>query len=82
MRQVQTIEIDGIRMLVFDNEVFDWGLAEEDFQKAKVASNNDPETKANFIADIQKHLLNSLKEFLGREITLSELNQAIKEGWV
>jgi len=71
---------DGVRMLVFDNEVFDWGVEEVDLMSAKSFCQNHPGLSESIIGSIQQHLLCSLSEFIGRDVTLAELNAAIKSG--
>jgi hypothetical protein len=78
--RVSITVVEGMRMLVFDNEVFDWGFTEDDLKAARLISNNDPTVKVNYIAEIQKHFLSSLSEMIGRSITFAELNKAIREG--
>jgi len=76
------IEINGKlkRFLVFDNEAFDYELAEEDLSRAVLFCGQDEASKKSLNGEIQAHFLACLSEFLGWEITLEELMAAIKNG--
>ncbi len=79
-KKVEITEHDGTRMLVFDGEVFDWGVEDTELKRAKSFCRNHPGLSEGITGSIQQHLLCSLSEFLGRDVTLAELNQAIKNG--
>lgn len=73
-------DIDGIKMIAVDNEVFDWGVDENDFKSAKLTIKDDPMMKEVFLGDIQKHFVNCFSEFIGKKVTLNEINQALING--
>lgn len=75
-------EIEGQRILAINNEAFDWGIDEESFKKVQTIAKNDPEVKKNYIGSIQKYFVKCFSEFIGKEITLKEINQAIKRGYI
>lgn len=75
-------EIDGVRMIVVGNEAFDWGVDEEHFKATALICKNDPEVKDNFLGNIQKHFVSSFSEFLGKDVTLTEINKSLKEGFI
>lgn len=72
--------IEGVRYIVVGNEAFDWGVEEEHFKAASVISKNDPVMKENFLGEIQKHLVSCFSEFIGRPVTLVEINEALRVG--
>ena len=80
MKKITIHNIDGINMIAVDNEVFDWGIEEEDFKTADLISKNDPFMKENFLGNIQKHFVNCFSEFIGRKTNLAEINKALAEG--
>jgi len=75
-------EIEGQRILAVNNEAFDWGIDEENLKAAQVISKNDPEVKKNWIGSIQKYFVRCFSEFVGKEMTLKEINEAIKRGHI
>jgi hypothetical protein len=76
------IEIGGKpkRFLVFDNEAFDYELSEEDLSKAVIFCGTDGNARKALNGEIQTHFLACLGEFLGWEIKLPELIEAIRTG--
>lgn len=76
------IEIGGKPklFLVFDNEAFDYELAEEDLSRAITFCGDSPDAKKALNGEIQSHFLLCLGEFLGWPITLPELMEAIRIG--
>jgi hypothetical protein len=81
-KDVSIHEIEGVRIIVVGNEAFDWGVDERDFKTARVKSRNDPALKENFLGSIEKHFVNCFSEFVGRQVTLKEINQALEQGWI
>ncbi len=75
-------EHDGQKILAVNNEAFDWGINEESFKKVQFLARNDPEVKNNYIGSIQKYFVKCFSEFIGKEMTLKEINQAIKRGYI
>lgn len=78
MKKVTLHDIDGVRMLAIDNEIFDWGIEEEEIKQARRSS----AIKDDLLGNIQKHFITSLSSFLGREVTIKEVNDAIESGWL
>ncbi len=72
----QNIYVNGIR--------FPWSINEKDFSDAM--KSNDPQLIAYVQADIVRHFLQSLSEFLERPashpVTTEELEDAKKTGWI
>lgn len=79
---IAEIEVGGKpkRFLVFNNEAFDYELSEEDLSKAITFCGKDADAKRALNGEIQAHFLACLSEFLGREIKLPELMEAIRTG--
>jgi hypothetical protein len=79
-KSISIHEIDGVRIIVVDNEAFDWGIDEADFKRVSLQTHNDPYLKDNFIGNIQKHFVNCFSEFIGRPVNLAEINVALEKG--
>jgi len=62
-----------------DGTLFDWGVDEEDYERAKALG---PKYQQAVEASIAKHFVSSFSEFMGREVTLDEVNEARKIGWI
>lgn len=82
MKKITLHDMNGINIIAVDSEAFDWGLEEEDFKAMHLIIKNDPEMKKSFIGNIQKHLTQCFSEFIGRQVTLKEINEAIETGWI
>lgn len=78
MQKIKIVNVEGINYLVVDNEVFDWGV--DNIEDINFKIKNDPLMKHNFIGSIVKNFTDCFSEFIGRKITLKEINHAIKKG--
>lgn len=65
--------------IFIDNELFDWGVDEEDFKEAMSLG---PEYVRIIQQDIARHFIESLSEFMGRVVTPQEVNEAQATGWI
>ena len=86
MKNLRTINIYNeeykkeINYLVLDNEVFDWGLDPDDLKNAVTMINQNPNAKKAILNSIINHFINSFSEFVGKSMTLQEINLAIETG--
>lgn len=69
-----------VKMLVLDNEVFDWGLDKESINRAKKMIDQKPDMKESIIMSIINHFLECFSDFCGRNITLEEFLLIIEKG--
>ena len=67
------------RGIFIDGKLFDWEVDQESLQKAREMG---PKFYVMAQLDIEKHFLESLSEFLGREITQAEVTQATQTGFI
>jgi hypothetical protein len=79
---IAEIEIGGKpkKFLVFDNEAFDYEISEEDLSRAIHFCGTSEESKKVLNGEIQSHFLTCLSEFLGWQINLAGLMDAIRTG--
>jgi hypothetical protein len=82
MKTITMHEINGMRIIAVDNEAFDWGLEEDAFKAAQLAIKNNPKIKEIYIKNIQKYFLDCFSEFMGRTVTIKEINEGIKCGLI
>lgn len=73
---------EGHRAIYVDDVLFDWGLEQEDVERAKKFAKSSDVLKKTIQNDIQKHFLDSFAEFLGKTVSLRELNEAIESGTI
>jgi len=74
-------ETDDVYDAIFvDGIVFDWGMDQNSLRQAKTLAESNPTLQQSINDNIQHHFVESFSEFLGREITLGEINEAIKSG--
>lgn len=66
--------------LFIDGQMFDWYIDRESLVEAKKFAQDDPVIKRSIYADIQTHFLQSFCDFIGKKITLNELNEALTTG--
>ena len=68
------------RSIYIDDVLFDWGMEKEHLNDAIEMTKNDPVMKKSLNEDIKRHFVESFSEFIGKEITLEEVNEAIESG--
>ena len=66
--------------IFIDGQMFDWYIDRESLDEAKRFAQNDPIIKKSIYADIQSHFMHSFCEFIGKKVTLEELNEALMTG--
>jgi hypothetical protein len=62
-----------------DGKLFDWGIDEGSYREAMAMG---PEYHRIIQADVARHFLESLSEFMNRRVTQEEVDQATKTGWI
>lgn len=68
------------KAIFIDGQVFDWHIDRKSLVEAKRFAQNDPVMKQSIYTDIQSHFMHSFCEFIGKKITLEELNEALMTG--
>ncbi len=81
-KSVGLVEIEGNKYIVVDNEAFDWELEPEQIKNLEFKIKNDPAMKDSFIGNIFNHLTSCFSEFLGKKVSLKEINDAIEKGFI
>jgi hypothetical protein len=69
-----------INYLMLENEVFDWGPDPEELQNAIKMINHNNDLKETILNSIVGHFVNSFSEFVGKKMTLNEINTSIENG--
>ena len=68
-----------VRALLIDGEIFRWGLSDTSIEQAKQIWLGDPSMHDEVLFDIYRHFLTALSKFMGREITIKEVNEALDD---
>ena len=82
LKKVQIVKIEGKDYIVVDNEVFDWEIEPEQLKIIEFKIKNDPLMKDNFIGSLFDHLTACFSEFIGKKVTLKEMNDSIEKGHI
>ncbi len=80
MRKVKITNHNGVNYIVVDNEAFDWEVA--DLQEIEIKIKNDPLMKENFIGSVFNHLTKCFSEFVGKQMSLKDINDALERGYI
>lgn len=67
------------KAIFIDGEKLDWSI---DISSYIEACKMGMQYKTAVQSDIAKHFTESVSDFIGRHITMEELKQAIKTGWI
>lgn len=69
------MQIEKKKYIVVENEAFDWEVQPEQLK-------NDPMLKESFLGNIFSHLTSCFSEFLGKKVSLKEINDALEKGYI
>lgn len=71
---------DTIEKAIFiDDELLDWSI---DMSSYMEAMKMGPKYRRAIQQDIEKHFIDSVSDFLGRKVSMAEIKEAIKTGWI
>ena len=79
-RIIKIVNVDGKNYIVVDNEAFDWEVEPEQLKRIELKIKNDPLMKTSLIGSIFNHLASCFSEFLGKKVSLKEINDALDSG--
>jgi hypothetical protein len=71
-----------ISVLAVDEELFDWGLDPDSWAEAKKVISQHSELTETVTTSILNHFCECFSEFVGRNMTLQEINEAIEKGYI
>lgn len=74
-------EYEGQKVIFINKEIFDWGIDEEALDQANDFASNANSLKAIHF-DIRNYFLECLEEHIGFKMTIKEVNEALKIGYV
>lgn len=70
----------GIEKAIFiDGEMLDWQIDMSSYMEAMKMGFH---FRREIQRDIEKHFIESVSDFLGRNVTMEEIKEAIKTGWI
>ena len=70
----------GIEKAIFiDDEILDWQI---DMNSYMDAMRMGPMYQREIQRSIEEHFIDSVSDFLGRKVTMNEIKEAIKTGWI
>ena len=81
-KRLEIINVEGKNYIVADNEAFDWEIEPEKVAMIELNIKNDPLMKNNFIGSIFNQMTVCFSEFIGKKISLKEINDAIDNGYI
>lgn len=67
------------KAIFIDDEILDWSI---DMSSYMDAMKMGPMYRRAVQHDIEKHFIESVSDFLGRKVTMNEIKEAIKTGWI
>ena len=79
-KKIDIVNILGKNYIIVDNEVFDWEIEPDQLKMIELKIKNDPLMKDNFIGSLFSHLTSCFSEFIGKKVSLKEINDAIGKG--
>jgi hypothetical protein len=65
-----------------DDALFDWGMDQQELEKAKKFAGQDVFLRRSVHGDIQRYFLDCFSKFVGQEVTIQELNESLEKGHI
>ena len=81
-KKLEILNFEGRNYIVVNNEAFDWEVEPEHIKSIKVKMVNDPLMKDSIIGNVFNHMISCFSEFIGKKVTLKEINDAIENGYI
>lgn len=81
-QEVKIVNLEGINYIVVDNEAFDWSIEPDQVKHIQFQINNDPTMKDTYVGNILTHFTSCFSEFLGRKVSLKDINEALERGYI
>lgn len=81
-KKLRILKLANKSYIVVENEAFDWEVEPDQIKKIELKIKNDPTMKENCIGSIFTHLVSCFSEFVGKKVTLQEINDAIDNGYI
>jgi len=75
-------DLGEYKAIFVDGDLFDWGMPKDELKKAAKFVGSDPFLKKSIHGDIQRSFLECFSKFLGIEVGIAEVNEAIKKGYI
>jgi len=72
----------NIKALTVDGEIFDWGLELDSWSEAKKVISQHSELTETVTTSILNHFCECFSEFVGKNMNLEEVNEAIERGYI
>lgn len=67
------------KAIFIDDELLDWSI---DMSSYMEAMKMGPMYRREIQKNIEEHFIESVSDFLGRKVTMQEIKEAIKTGWI
>ena len=81
-KSVKLLNVDGKNYIIVDNEAFDWEVDPDQIKHIELKIKNDPLMKEVFVGSIFSHMESCFSEFIGKKVSLKDINDAIEKGYI
>ena len=81
-KHLKVLKIENKNYIIVENEGFDWEIESEQLRKVELSIKNDPLMKENLIGNMFNHFVSCFSDFLGRKVSLEEINDALEKGYI
>lgn len=79
-KKIQIVNLENKNYLMVNDEMFDWAIEEDQVKQIADHIKCDVDMKDNMIASVFRNFTNCFSEFIGRQVTLKEINESILKG--
>lgn len=76
------VQDKDISCLFVDGEIVYWGVTPDSLSRAKEAWKSDPTIRDSVMMDIHHHFLTAFCKVVGKTVTIRDVNEAIRNGYI
>ena len=81
-KKLSILKIEDKNYIILDNEGFDWEIDPKQLRLVEISIGNDPAMKESFIGNMLNHFVTCFSDFLGKKVSLKEINDALEKGCI
>lgn len=82
LKRIEIVQIENKEYIAIDNEAFDWELEPQQLKMIEIKIKTDPAVKDSMIGSVFNHLTSSFSDFVGKKVSLKEMNDALEQGYI
>lgn len=81
-KKLRKLKIEDKNYIIVENEGFDWEIDPKQLRMVEISISNDPAMRESFIGNMLNHFVDCFSDFIGKKVSLKEINDALEKGYI